>query len=88
MTAAFDTLEYVETLKAAGVPEDQARAHAKAILVVANNTLATKFDIRMVQQDIKSLKMDMKLLESRMTNKAGTMFIVAVGIILAGIKYL
>ena len=88
MTAGFDTLEYVETLKAAGVPEDQAKAHAKAILVVADNTLATKFDIRMVQQDIKSLKMDMKLLESRMTNKAGTMFIVAVGTILAGIKYL
>jgi hypothetical protein len=81
MTATFDTLEYVETLKAAGVPEDQAKAHAKAMTNIADNTLATK-------QDIQSLRMDMKLLESRMTNKLGTMFVIAVGIILAGIKYL
>ena len=74
MTATFDTLEYVETLKAAGVPEEQAKAHVKALSNVAGNTLTTKADLQE--------------LEHRLTIKAGTMFVIAVGIILAGIKYL
>ena len=74
MTATFDTLEYVETLKAAGVPEEQAKAHVKALSNVAGNTLTTKADLQE--------------LEYRLIIKAGTMIVIAVGIILAGIKYL
>ncbi len=85
MTATFDTLEYVETLKAAGVPEEQAKAHVKAMSSVAGNTLATKADLTKTKT---ALSQDIKELEHRLTIKAGTMFVISVGIILAGIKYL
>ena len=74
MTATFDTLEYLETLKAAGISEKQAKAHVKALSNITNNTLATKRDLS-----------DM---ENRMTIRLGGMFVVAVGVILAGMKYL
>ena len=85
MTATFDTLEYVETLKAAGVPEEQAKAHVKALSSVAENTLVTKVDLTEAKT---ALSQDIKELEHRVTIKLGSMFIIAVGIILAGIKYL
>ena len=36
MTATFDTLEYLETLKAAGISEKQAKAHVKALSNITN----------------------------------------------------
>ena len=52
---AIDTLSYSETLKAAGVPEDQAKAHAKLQAEITESTLATKSDIRELE-----LKMTIK----------------------------
>ncbi|MBF0340918.1 MAG: DUF1640 domain-containing protein [Magnetococcales bacterium] len=50
MTAiTFDTLKYVKTLKAVGVDEKQAEAHAEAMREVQDNQLkelATKGDLR------------------------------------------
>lgn len=67
----FDTLKFVEKLRAAGVPEAQAKAEAEALVSVLaeaiEQKLATKDDIREVKADIaaleKTLKGDMAGLE-------------------------
>jgi adenosyl cobinamide kinase/adenosyl cobinamide phosphate guanylyltransferase len=58
----FDTLQYVETLKTAGVPENQAKAFAKAQQTVISeclettmpNKLATKADLTNVRTELKA----------------------------------
>ncbi|MEO5350710.1 MAG: CCDC90 family protein [Magnetococcus sp. YQC-3] len=47
-TITFDTLEYTEQLKAAGVPEEQAKGHAKALALVIK-----QFDARADEQATK-----------------------------------
>ncbi len=42
MSTTFDTLEYVHKLKEAGVPENQAETHARALSEVIQSNLATK----------------------------------------------
>jgi len=44
-TVTFDTLEFVETLKQAGIPENQARAQSEALKKVLHTEVATKHDI-------------------------------------------
>lgn len=44
-TVTFDTLKYVETLKAAGIPEGQAKAQAEAMKDVLSSEVATKNDL-------------------------------------------
>ncbi|MEO5350039.1 MAG: CCDC90 family protein [Magnetococcus sp. YQC-3] len=44
----FDTLEYTEHLKAAGVPEEQAKGHARALAMVIK-----QFDTRVDEQVAK-----------------------------------
>lgn len=64
----FDTLKYVETLRASGVPETQAHAFSKAqqqviaecIETSLPNTLATKADIRKVELTIDKLELTTK----------------------------
>lgn len=48
----FDTLQYANKLKAAGVPEKQAEVHAEAMAELIDNRLATK-------QDLKELELNM-----------------------------
>ena len=52
----FDTLKYVERLKAAGVPEAQAKAESEALRDVlaeaTDNTLATKSDIERIERKL------------------------------------
>ncbi|MFQ5454913.1 MAG: DUF1640 domain-containing protein [Nitrospirota bacterium] len=73
---AFDTLEYVQKLKAVGVPEKQAEAHAHALSEVIESNLATKDDIKdlkyELKNDIKDIKYEISLLKCMM------------GVILAG----
>jgi hypothetical protein len=68
-TTTFDTLGYFEKLKAAGVPEQQAKAQIEVIREVIEDKLATK-------QDIKEL-------EYRLTIRFGSMIAAAVAIIAA-----
>ncbi|MBF0180950.1 MAG: DUF1640 domain-containing protein [Magnetococcales bacterium] len=52
---AFDTLKFVKTLKAAGVDEKQAEAHAEAMWEVQDSQLkelATKGDLRELKLEI------------------------------------
>ena len=54
---AFDTLKYAESLQAAGVPEIQAKAHARAAADaydVQLQRLATKEDLRMLGAELRS----------------------------------
>ena len=62
MTSAitFDTLAYVKKLKAAGVPEKQAEAHAETFAEIVEDRIATKQDIRMLKQDLKELELSIK----------------------------
>jgi len=57
----FDTLQYANKLKNAGVPEKQAEVHAEAIVELVDNKLVTK----------QNLRQELKALELRMTIKLG-----------------
>ena len=57
-TITFDTLRFAERLKAAGVPEAQAKAEAEALRDVLSEaldtTLATRADIISVKSELKA----------------------------------
>lgn len=44
--ASFDKLAYLDSLKSAGIPEDQARAHANALDDALHDAVATKDDLK------------------------------------------
>lgn len=77
---AFDTLKYAESLQAAGVPEPQAKAHARAAADaydVQLQRLATKGDLRLLASDLRSetaeLRSEMTVLRGEMTVLRGEM---------------
>jgi hypothetical protein len=56
----FDSLGYFEKLKAAGVPEQQAKAHTDAMREIIEDKLATKQDLRGLE-----IRLELKLAELR-----------------------
>ncbi len=62
-TVTFDTLKFVEKLRAAGVSEPQAKAQAEVLVSALSEAmelqLATKDDIRGVRTDIARLERDL-----------------------------
>ena len=68
-TATFDTLGYFEKLKAAGVPETQAKAQVEVLREIIEDKLATKQDLRE--------------LEYRLTLRFGSMIAAAVALLAA-----
>ena len=53
-TVSFDTLKFVETLKSSGVPEEQAKAMARAVSEAHETAdLATKSDLHQAVQEAK-----------------------------------
>jgi len=56
----FDTLKFVEKLKAAGVPEAQAKAEAEALVTAfseaMDSQLATKSDINRLERELLVVK--------------------------------
>ena len=73
----FDTLKLARRLEAAGFPAQQAGDMAEAI-AEAISELVTKADLQNAMRD----------LEQRLTIRLGGMMVVAVGIILAGFKFI
>jgi hypothetical protein len=67
-TTTFNPLEYFEELKAAGMPEQQAKVQADTLNKIIDGKLATK-------NDIVSLKRDIKELEYKLTIRMGSMVI-------------
>ncbi len=102
MTAiTFDTLEYTEQLKAAGVPEDQAKGHAKALALVIKqvDTRTDEYAAKWEERNDKQIRsrldglatkqdMDTKLekMELRMVTKTGAMILASVGMIIGYLR--
>jgi hypothetical protein len=84
MATPFDTLKLARRLEAAGFPPQQAGDMAEAI-AEAVSQLATKADIAALRAELRT---DIELLKRDMTIRLGSMMIVAVGVILAGFKFI
>jgi len=58
VTVTFDTLKFVEKLRAAGVPEAQAKVQAEVLVFaldeVMDQQLATKVDITRLERELKT----------------------------------
>jgi acyl-CoA reductase-like NAD-dependent aldehyde dehydrogenase len=52
-TTLFDTHDYVKRLEAAGIPTDQAEAHAKALAEAMTNELVRKTDLNEFRAEVK-----------------------------------
>lgn len=78
-TITFDTLKFANTLKAAGVPPEQAEAVAiSEVLEVNLKDLVTKDDMIREMRD----------LEQRLIIKLGTLMALSIGIVAALVKLL
>jgi chromosome segregation ATPase len=53
---SFDTLAYTRRLRDAGIPSEQAEAHAEALKAALADEVATKHDVDGVRRDIKDLE--------------------------------
>lgn len=84
MTAVtFDTLKYAAALKAAGVPDDHAKAQAEALadaLRQASQDLATKADIAELRM---AMKLDIAELEARIQAMLNRQLQVMLGVMVA-----
>ncbi|MFI7783496.1 hypothetical protein EN46_06845 [Citrobacter amalonaticus] len=88
----FDTLKFVETLEAAGVPAAQARAISAAVKDSHEAVdVATKRDLNDLRAEIDNRfdKIDAKIekISLQLTVKFGGMLVVAVGVLAAIIKF-
>jgi len=83
----FDTLKFVERLRAGGVPEEQAKAEAEALRDVLSESmdtaLATKSDMALLRTDID--RVERKLVEHDGEFKAVKWML---GIIVGGVAML
>jgi hypothetical protein len=100
----FDTLKMAQRLEAAGFAAPQAAGASEALAeALTGADLATKSDIAGVKSEIASLrtelrseigglrtelKGDMELLRRDMTIKLGGMIFIAVGVLLAAMRYM
>lgn len=60
MAFAFDTLSYAKTLRSAGIPLEQAEAHAAAAREFIMQELVTKEDLR-TAMELQTLRMTVRL---------------------------
>jgi len=77
-SAIFDTLAYAKKLKAAGFTEQQAEVQAEAIFEIIDEKLATKRDLRELEER----------LTNKLTIRMGSMMIAAVTLLAVLIKIL
>lgn len=81
----FDTLKFVETLEAAGLPAAQARAISAAVKESHEAVdVATKRDLEDVRKEFEA-KIERQTLQ--LTVRFGGMLVVAVGVLAAIIKF-
>ena len=78
-TISFDTLAYAKKLTSAGFTMEQAEVQAEALKDIIEERLATK-------QDIKELEQKMKEMEMRMIIKLGAMIAASIAITVSLIK--
>ena len=80
MAVPFDTLKLARRLEAVGFPPQQAGDVSEGIAEAVSH-LATKADIAAVRIDLELIRCDM-------TVRLGSVMVVAVGVILAGVAAL
>jgi hypothetical protein len=63
----FDRLTYLDALKAGGVPEEQARAHASALDAAIRESVATKDDLarEVAKLEARFALLDVKIAETK-----------------------
>ena len=94
---SFDTLRYANRLKAVGITEKQAEVFAETMAETIDNKLATKLDIKRVDERVVLLEerinrrfertySSMKELELRMTIKLGSIMIGSLGALIFLLK--
>lgn len=92
----FDTLKFVEKLEASGLPAAQARAISDAVRDSHESMdVTTKRDLddlkKAINSDMellrKEIRSDMEPLRKDLIIKMGSMFVVAVGVLAAIIKF-
>lgn len=86
----FDSLEFVETLTKAGVPEAQAKAEAKAInsafkQIMESKELATKQDLAILESNLRK---DMAEMKSDMMRAMLLQTFAMAGLVIAVVKFL
>ncbi len=69
----FDALKYVETLRKAGIPDKQATAQVRVLNEVIDSNLATKRDIKELEQKIVMLEQKIVMMEQRIVIKLGSL---------------
>ena len=74
----FNSLDVVENLQEAGLPEKQAKILVRALSQVADHSAATKQDLEVAKIE---LQRDIKVLETNLTNKMITVVGVGIGFI-------
>jgi len=86
----FDRLRYIDRLTAAGIAEDQARAHADAMQDALREGVATKNDINdlrtAMKSDFAAVRSELQAVEYRLTVRGG-LVAAAVVAILASLKF-
>lgn len=82
-SSTFNAIDYVNGAIEAGFTREQAEYQVKYAIKVSD-ILATKTDLKLTVDDLKN---EMKLLESRLTVKLGTMMVAMVGVLTFLLKH-
>jgi len=83
MAFAFDSLGYAKHLRDAGVPRDQAEAHAEAARQFIMAELVTRYDLDVLRRELET-RID--TLSMRLTIRMGVMVAAGVAALAAIIK--
>ena len=84
-TTSFDTLGYFEKLRAAGVPEAQAKVQTEALREIIEDKLATRKDLADLEARMENR---LRELEYRLVIRLGTMMAACVAVVAALVKLL
>ena len=80
MAFAFDSLGYARKLRDAGIPQDQAEAHAEAAREFIMTEVATRNDLEVLRRELEN-KLD--TLTLRLTVRMGVMLAAGLSILAA-----
>ena len=61
---AFNAFKYIDELREAGVPDEQAEAQIKVLSAAMENELATKHDMELVKYDLELVRKDIETIRA------------------------